>query len=85
MDFLRRWFATRTPYLGWLLASTAALLVAQWWDPYVFGFATLGAMGVSALLVVASLLCGRRWLWWALLAATPALASLVLLSSYRWA
>jgi hypothetical protein len=92
---------TRVVTSPWLYSCWALVAVAVMWstyfiDPYVFGFATLGAMWVTAVMTPvglgASLLAGSRsrgarW-GMALAALVPAIAVFValrVLRGFKWA
>jgi len=80
----RRIFSSPVPYLGWLGLSAALLAVAWVFDPYVFGFAVLGALGISGGLFVLALFFGRRPVLLAALAGLPAVIAFAVLSRFHW-
>lgn len=81
----RNVFGRRTLYLGWTAVSAITLALAGWFNPYLFGFAAIGSFWVTCGLVVGCLVFARRHVGWALLSLAPALVSLGVLSTYRWA
>jgi hypothetical protein len=82
-SFIRHLLDRRLIHIAWLIGSGAALLLAQAFDPYVFGFSVLAACGVSATLLFGTLLLSPRRIFYALVAAAPCLYSLSVLYSYK--
>lgn len=81
----KAFFASRRLYVVWCLASAAALGVASYADPYIFGFSAFGAAAVSGLVALGAAVLNWRSLPWALMAALPTALALLRLSTYKWA
>ena len=77
-------FAGPGLYICWMALSTAVLLGARAYDPYVFGFASFSAAFVSVVLIGLGLWHGLRSFAWALVAALPTTAAFAELATYRW-
>jgi hypothetical protein len=81
----RHGFHSPLPYAVWLALSAALLVVAQWIDPYVFGFTAFGVAAISALLIGIAIFHGKRSFAWACASSLPCIAAFALLSTYKWA
>lgn len=78
-------FSHRRLYLAWALVSAAVLTVAQYIDPYVFGFSAFGAAFLSGFFILGAVVLSWRLWPWAVLSAIPTVLAFMLLSTYRWA
>lgn len=78
-------FASRWLYVVWCLASAAALAVAAYVDPYIFGLSAFIAAALSGLIALGAALLNWRSLPWALVAALPTVLAFLRLSTYKWA
>lgn len=78
-------FSNRRSYLAWALVSAAGLTVAQYVDPYVFGFSAFGAAFVSGFFILGAVVLSWRLWPWAVLSAAPTVLAFMLLSTYNWA
>ena len=82
---VRRLLSTPWPYVAWMALSAVGLGAARVIDPYVLGFASLVAGGVSAVLLLAALIWSpRHWLL-ALAGSLPTAWALYVLGTYNWA
>ena len=81
----KTFFANRWLYVAWCLASAAALAVASYVDPYIFGLAAFVAAALSGLIVLGAGVLNWRSLPWALVAALPTALAFLRLSTYKWA
>lgn len=81
----RTFFANRWLYVAWCLASAAALALASYVDPHIFGLSAFVAAAVSGLVALGAAVLNWRSLPWALVAALPTVLAFLRLSTYKWA